>query len=77
MLELIRRIFKIAGASKRKIEIGILCNILKSFFQGFMMFAVFLVLLNLDHLTPAIIMRAFIVVLISILGRFFFQWMSD
>ena len=41
MFEMIRRIFKIAGNSRGKIVAGIFCNILKSFFNGFMMFGVF------------------------------------
>ncbi|ANU46254.1 ABC transporter ATP-binding protein [Enterocloster clostridioformis] len=58
-------------------QIGIVCNILKSFFQSFMMFSVFLIMLNLDTLTASLILKAVVVILISILGRFFFQWMSD
>ena len=45
MFEMIRRIFKIAGNSRGKIVAGIVCNILKSFFNGFMMFGVFWILL--------------------------------
>ena len=37
MFEMICRVFKIAGNSRRKIVAGIVCNILKSFFNGFMM----------------------------------------
>ena len=77
MLEMIRRIFKIAGRSRQKIIVGITFNILKSFFNGFMMFGVFWILLHLENLTPAIILQAFGVVLGSVLGRFFFQWMYD
>lgn len=46
MLEMIRRIFKIAGRSRQKIIVGITFNILKSFFNGFMMFGVFWILLH-------------------------------
>lgn len=46
MLEMIRRIFKIAGRSRQKIIVGITFNILKSFFNGFMMFGVFWILLQ-------------------------------
>lgn len=77
MFEMIHRIFEIAGTSKPKIIAGVVYNILKSFFQGFMMFGVFLILLNLDQLTPIIIVQAFCVVLGSVIGRFFFQWMYD
>ncbi|WP_218055583.1 ABC transporter transmembrane domain-containing protein, partial [Haemophilus parainfluenzae] len=77
MLEMICRIFKIAGKSRKKIVAGIVFNILKSFFNGFMMFGVFWILLHLEDLTPAIIMQAFGVVIGSVIGRFFFQWMYD
>ena len=73
MLEMIRRIFKIAGKSRKKIVAGITFNILKSFFNGFMMFGVFWTLLHLDNLTPAIILQAFGIVLGSVVGRFFFN----
>lgn len=49
MFEMIRRVFKIAGNSRGKIVAGIVCNILKSFFNGFMMFGVFWILLHLDR----------------------------
>lgn len=62
---------------QKKNNSGILCNILKSFFQSFMMLSVFLIMLNLDTLTSSIILKAVTIILISILGRFFFQWMSD
>ena len=42
-----------------------------------MMFGVFLILLHLENLTPTIILQAFGVVLGSVIGRFFFQWMYD
>lgn len=77
MFEMIRRIYKIAGSNRSKIKIGILFNILKSLFQGFMMFGVFWILLHLETLTPTIITQAFLVVLGSVAGRFFFQWMYD
>ena len=41
MFEMIRRVFKIAGNSRGKIVAGIVYNILKSFFNGFMMFGVY------------------------------------
>lgn len=58
MLEMIRRIFKIAGRSRQKIIVGITFNILKSFFNGFMMFGVFWILLHLENLTPTIILQS-------------------
>ena len=47
MLEMIRRIFKIAGRSQKKIVAGITFNILKSFFNGFIMLGVLWILLHL------------------------------
>lgn len=77
MFEMIRRIFKIAGNSRPQMIAGIIFNLLKSLFHGFMMFGVFLILLHLDELTPTTILQAFAVVLGSVLGRFLFQWMYD
>ncbi len=77
MFEMIRRIFHIAGNNRKKIITGIVFNILKSFFQSFMMLGVFLILLNLEQLTPTVIAQAFAVILGSVFGRFFFQWMND
>ena len=77
MFEMIRRVFKIAGNSRGKIVAGIVCNILKSFFNGFMMFGVFWILVHLDKLSSGIIGQAFGVILGSVLGHFFFQWMYD
>ena len=77
MFEMIRRVFKIAGNSRGKIVAGIVYNILKSFFNGFMMFGVFWILVHLDKLSPGIIGQAFGVILGSVLGHFFFQWMYD
>lgn len=77
MFEMISRIFQIAGTSRKKIRAGIFCNILKSFFQSFMMFSVFLIMLSLDTLTPNLILKTLGIIVFSILGRFFFQWLSD
>ncbi len=71
MFEMIRRVFKIAGNSRGKIVAGIVCNILKSFFNGFMMFGVFWILVHLDKISPGIIGQAFGVILGSVLGHFF------
>ena len=55
MLEMIRRIFKIAGRSRQKIIVGITFNILKSFFNGFMMFGVFWILHLLLFYKPLVL----------------------
>ena len=75
MFEMIRRVFKIAGNSRGKIVAGIVCNILKSFFNWFMMFRVLWILVHLDQLPPGIIGNVFGVPLGSPLRHFFFQWM--
>ncbi|WP_313583577.1 ABC transporter ATP-binding protein [Lacrimispora sp.] len=77
MFKMFRRILRISGTNKNKIVLGIIFNILKSFCQSFMMLSVFMILTNLERLTPAIILTGFSIVLFSILGRFIFQWMSD
>lgn len=77
MLKMICRIFQIAGKHQKKIAAGIVFNILKAFCQSFILFGVFWVLLHLEGLTPQIIIQSFGIVLGSVIGRFFFQWMSD
>lgn len=77
MFEMFRRIIQISGTNKQKIISGIIFNMLKSFCQSFMMLSVFIILTNLEELTPTIILSGFSIVLLSILGRFIFQWMSD
>lgn len=42
-----------------------------------MMFGVLWILLHLEKLTPTIILQALGVVVGSVIGRFFFQWMYD
>ena len=74
MFEMICRVFKIAGNSRRKIVAGIVCNILKSFFNGFMMFGVFWILLHLDGLSPAIIGQAFGVIMMSLVSSTSVTW---
>lgn len=46
-------------------------------FQWFYDVRCFWILLHLENLTPTIILQAFGVVLGSVIGRFFFQWMYD
>lgn len=77
MIEMICRILEIAGRSKKKIIAGITFNIMKSFFNGVMMFGVFWILLHLENLTFSVILQAWGIVAGSVVGRFFFQWMSD
>ncbi len=77
MFEMITRIYNLAGTHKPKIIKGIIFNCLKALFQVSMMLGVFYVLVNLDDLSMNIILGAFAITLVSLLGRFFFQWMYD
>jgi ATP-binding cassette subfamily B protein len=74
---MIRRILGIAGKSKFRIILGIILNILKTFSMALMLLAVFVVFEHLDSITPAVIYQALFILLASIVGRFFFQWLMD
>lgn len=77
MLNMILRILKIAGKNKLKIFLGIVFNILKTISMAFMIFAIYIILDNLYNLNMKIILQASVIVIASIFGRFFFQWMMD
>lgn len=77
MLRMIRRILSIAGPSKFRICLGIFFNFLKSVSMSFLLLAVYIVVSNLDSLTPEIIRGALFVLIGSVLGRFLFQWLMD
>lgn len=77
MLKMIRRILAVSGKSRQRIYIGILFNFLKTASMAMMLLAVYLVVDNLDHLTPHTILSALCVLVGSVLGRFLFQWLMD
>lgn len=77
MLCMIRRILKISGEHKNKIILGIFLNLLKTISMGMMLFAIFVVVDNLEHLTKDVLYMSLGILLGSIAGRFFFQWMMD
>jgi len=77
MLKMIRRILAIAGKSRPRIYLGILFNFLKTAAMSLMLFAVYIVVSNLETLTPHVILSALYVLLGSVLGRFLFQWLMD
>lgn len=77
MFNIVKRIFQIAGKYRSSIIIGLIFGALKSFFASFMLLAVLLIMINLEKLNMTIIMQAMLIVGISILGRFIFQYLCD
>jgi len=77
MLKMIRRILAISGKSRPRIYLGILFNFLKTASMSMMLLAVYIVVNNLDNLTPATILSSLYVLIGSVLGRFLFQWLMD
>lgn len=77
MVAMIKRILNLAGKHKSKILLGILFNFLKSVCMAMVLWAVYIVASDLDSLTMDVIWKAFAVLCISVLGRFFFQWLMD
>lgn len=77
MLTMIKRILKISGKHKNKILWGIFLNFLKSVAMAMMLLAIYVVVENLDHLTGGVILTALAILLVSVAGRFLFQWMLD
>ena len=77
MVAMIKRILNLAGKHKSKILLGILFNFLKSVCMAMVLWAVYIVASDLDSLTMDVIWKALAVLCISVLGRFFFQWLMD
>ena len=77
MVAMIKRIHNLAGKHKSKILLGILFNFLKSVCMAMVLWAVYIVASDLDSLTMDVIWKALAVLCISVLGRFFFQWLMD
>ena len=77
MFAMIKRILNLAGKHKSKILLGILFNFLKSVCMAMVLWAVYIVASDLDSLTMDVIWKALAVLCISVLGRFFFQWLMD
>ena len=77
MFTMIRRILDISGKNKPKILLGIFFNILKTFSMAMMIFAIFLILKDLDDLNKKIIGNSLLILLGSVCGRFLFQWLMD
>lgn len=81
MLALIFRILDVAGdfspKARRSLILGMVFNVIKSFFMAFMLFAVFIVVENIGNITPEVIGQVIVVLVLSITGRFLFQWLVD
>lgn len=67
----------IVGEHKSKIAAGIFFNFLKSVSMSLMIFAVFVIVSNLDHLTSQVILTSLLILAGSVIGRFLFQWLMD
>ena len=77
MVKIVQRILKISGKYRKNVIAGLIFSGLKSFFASIMMFAVLLIMINLEKLNMTIIMQATFIMLISIAGRFIFQYLCD
>ena len=77
MIKIVRRILKISGKYRNNIIVGLIFSALKSFFASIMMFAVLLIMINLEKLNLTIIIQSTMIIVISISGRFIFQYLCD
>lgn len=77
MFGMIQRILKISGPHRTKILLGIFLNFLKTVSMGIMLLAIYLVVQNLDSLTPEVVRTALVILIVSVAGRFLFQWLMD
>ena len=77
MFNIVRRILKISGEYRSNVIRGLIFGAFKSFFASFMLFSVLFILINLEKLNMLIILQSVLIVGISILGRFIFQYLCD
>ena len=77
MFSIIKRILRLSGKYRSRVIVGLIFNALKSCCAAFVFFAVLLVMLNIEHLTGTVILQAFGIIVLSVLGRFLFQYLSD
>ena len=77
MFTIVKRILKISGRYRSNIILGLIFGALKSVSASFMLFAVLLIMLKLEKMNPEIILRAVLIIIFSILGRFLFQYLCD
>ena len=77
MFNIVKRILEISGEYRSNVIRGLIFGAFKSFFASFMLFSVLFILINLEKLNMLIILQAVLIVGISILGRFIFQYLCD
>lgn len=77
MISIVKRLLTLSGKYRPRIIAGLIFNAFKSCCVSFMLFAVLLITLNIEHLTPTVILQAVCIILASISGRFLFQYLSD
>ena len=77
MFSIVKRILTLSGKYRADVIAGLIFGAFKSFFASFMLFAVLLIMMNLEKLNMTIIAQATLIVGISILGRFIFQYLCD
>ena len=77
MFNIVRRILEISGEYRSNVIRGLIFGAFKSFFASFMLFSVLFILINLEKLNMLIILQVVLIVGISILGRFIFQYLCD
>ncbi len=77
MFCMIKRILHISGKYKRKILWGIFFHLLMCVFMALMMMAVYVVAENLNNMTMQVILSVLGILVVSIFGRFLFQWLME
>ena len=77
MITIVKRILKISGKYRKNVILGLIFSGLKSFFVSLMLLAVLLIMINLEQLNMTIIMQATAIIVVSIFGRFIFQYLCD
>lgn len=77
MLNMVKRVLNISDKYKNKIILGIVLNFLKSISMALMLPAIYIVVSHLDSITPQIICYSLSILIVSVLGRFLFQWLMD
>lgn len=77
MIAIVKRILKISGEYRKNVILGLIFSGLKAFFVSLMLLAVLLIMINLEQLNMTIIMQATAIIVVSIFGRFIFQYLCD
>jgi ATP-binding cassette subfamily B protein len=77
MFSIVKRVLLLSGKYRLRIVAGLVFNALRSCCAAFVFFAVLLVMMNIENLTDSVILEAFGIVVLSVVGRFLFQYLSD